>query len=255
MRARTPVFAALLALTAGCGRDHKSANGPAPAAPPTGDAVPNPDAPPAQPAPLAAATDQPVNEGAANFRGFFATQDVIKERLIDPVKGEHFYLGRYLDSYPDDFPFEPGLPALLGVYSGDGVRSEFRNGQANALNMVLWNLTFQSLARDAAAAACPSTPGTPSPSESDSFAFSFSDGFLDVLAPLCGGDQAPDAAALGAVWDAVMASDAPQEERDAFLADFGPGGDAFGVLAAKGQTAVTGTMTAILMNPHFLIRQ
>lgn len=194
--------------------------------------------------------DTPENEGVADFRGFVAIDTIVQDRLLDRERSNKFFLGRYLDSYNSDRIF--GLPELLGINTGDGIRSGFRNGKANALNLVLWHLTFQGLAKDAASSACSDLARPPS----GPYQATFTDQFIEILKPLCGSNgRAANAAELGALWDAVMDYDAPQEERDAFLVDFDTGGEAAVVVEKRGADAVIGALSAILMNPHFLIRK
>lgn len=245
------------AFAAGCGRKQPKT--------PTNEAPPEPvdvvvEVVPEE-IPLANVEADGPNEGIANFRGFAVVQDLLRSRLVAVDAADAFDLGRYLDS-PNLFRIE-GLPALLGVQTGDGVTSGFRNGKANALSMALWHLTTQGVAEEAAAMACaPETVEAPEPEliVIGGMVFGerpapepvvYADGLLDELRTLCAGDTA----ALGAVWDRVISADAPQEERDAYLADFSGGGVAAAVTAAGGVRAARSALAAAMMNPHFLIRK
>src|SRR5690349_13855022 len=70
------------------------------------------------------------NDAVANFRGFYAINDIVEQRLMK--RDGSFFLGHYLDDYYEQDLF--GLPQLLGYEVGTGTIAEFRNGKANAIN-------------------------------------------------------------------------------------------------------------------------
>jgi hypothetical protein len=177
----------------------------------------------------------------ADYRGFYMVNDIIEQRLM--VDDGQFFLGTYLDSYGRDFLY--GLPELLGFDAGTGLHAEFRNGKANAVNIVLWHLAMSSVARDIALQCAGNLPAVTT--------FSLKPEFIAVLQPLCAWPAA-DARKTGPLvmlWQSVMSYDAPRSEFEAFKEFFqGPDWD-----AATGEEAVAAMMTAMLMNPRFLVRQ
>ncbi len=245
------VLAAAL-VGSGCGRKEagdEPDEQPGPDADGEGDGLPakGSDDPAPEPAGPDLVVDEPVNEAVADFKGFFAIDGAVRDRMLDLEASDQFYLGRYLDSYSRQRAF--GLPELLGVETGNGVRSGFRNGKANAVNVVLWHLAVSGLAADVAKVCDAGSPDV-------GYQMRLSDSFVDILLPLCKqGDDVEIVAARDRLWDEVMAYDAPQEEKDAFLAAFGEDGELGTLSGEGGAPSVRGMMTAIMMNPHFLIRK
>jgi hypothetical protein len=192
------------------------------------------------PGPVAAETA--VNDAVADFRGFLVVDGILTQRLM--ADGGRFFLGTYLDSYRFDDLY--GLPQLLGYDVGGGVRAGFRNGKANAINMVLWHLTLTSLAADVARHCRGDAPvGTAS--------VALKPRFLETLQPLCAWPAAGarSTAALVQLWQGVLSYDAPRAEFEAFK-DFFQGPT---YAQADGEDAVAAMMTAMLLNPHFLVRK
>jgi hypothetical protein len=190
--------------------------------------------------PLVLDPEQRSRDLAADYRGFYAVNDILEQRLM--VENGGFFLGNYLDAPSRDYVF--GLPELLGYDAGSGLHAEFRNGKGNAVNIVLWHLTTSSVARDVARQ-CGEQPVQSS--------YSLKPEFIEVLRPLCAwpAAEARKTAPLVLLWQTVMSYDAPRTEFEAFKEFFqGPDWD-----GADGEQAVAAMMTAMLMNPHFLVRQ
>jgi hypothetical protein len=255
-RSPVRVAAAVVVLAlASCGRARHGHDGEPDAPPPAPTDAPSsplgldpPPAPPtATPAPEAADGDQhaaaDANTATANLRGYFAVDTLLRERLADG--NQAFSLSAYLDGFRGAEEF--GLAPLLGFSSGDGLRSGFRNGEANALSMVLWHMSLSSLAADVARicrAAPPASDEEPLPPVAGPFAA--------TLVSVCKWPAAEgrDPATLAAFWTAVMEHDAPRDELDAFLAFWATDEAA----SLPSETAVATMLTEMFLNPYFLLR-
>lgn len=223
-----------LALLFGCGSAADKHETPAviPALSPTPTPTPTP-APTL--VPVAPVDETPINTVTGEFRGAAEVEQILTARLFKPSV-RFFSLTPQLGG--------DGLRDLLGVYVGEGLVAEFRNGKPNPVNMLLWQLSLANLARDIARDC-----GTTVPVRM----FTLTDELTDVLKNLCQwpSPDAKDAQTIARLWTIVMRWDAPIDEIVAFTELFqGPD-----YAAVSAQETVAGMLTAIMYNPHFLLRK
>jgi hypothetical protein len=198
------------------------------------------DRAPVAPGPGEVSTTASGGRRVGGFKGYVVIDQQLRQRVVSPDRAD-LHLSRYLGSYNDEFS---GLVALLGGFAGPGGSSEFRNGDPNAMNMLLWELALGALAGDIAKnCAPPLAEGT----------VPLSSSFAARLAPLC---SWPDASAkteanLQALWTGLMGFSAPPTEfaawRDYFLGADSP------YAQTPAAEAVEAMLTGIMLNPHFLL--
>lgn len=175
----------------------------------------------------------------SEYKGYQDINKILKVRAFVPG-ADPFELYRYLGAAG------VSLSALLGQWNGFGVQSSFLNGKPNTINLILWHLALSGFAQDLARV-CPDATEKPT-FKTDSL----NPLLLKSLQTLC---SWPDASAknadnLMALWMSLMGFDAPYEE---FLA-----WQEFLHSPEMGQTpaaqALPDAITAIFLNPHFLLK-
>ena len=178
-------------------------------------------------------------ETVGRFKGYVAVDLGMRQRLLAPGAANH--LSGYLGAETDEFS---GLVSLLGGFSGGSGASQFRAGDPNAMNMVLWQMVLSLFSQDLAKSCDAPTPADALPLNS---------AFSARLMPLC---SWPTPAAktpenLQAFWLAVMGYAAPQAEfaawRDYFLAVDSPYAN------AAPKDVVGAMLLAMFLNPNFLL--
>ena len=181
-------------------------------------------------------------DGAAEFRGYTAINRRIKDRIAR-VNG--FELGMYLSEVNAE-PAPDGLLSLLGTYLGSDTDAQFRNGQPNPLNLILWYVALTGLSRDIAAYCDPAQPA-PAPG-----LLGLRPAFAAALHPLCAWPK-PEAKTRDVMlgyWIALVGFDVPWTEFEAWQ-DFFTRTAPFATDAAL--PAVTALTLAALYNPYFLL--
>ena len=178
---------------------------------------------------------------AAQFKGYTEANRLIKERIADSTNG--FELGKYLGE-PVAEPSATGLLALLGTYIGSGTDAEFRNGDPNAMNLILWYIALSGFATDVASH-CATTPNPGAPNLLATFE--------TALKPVCAwpADSAKTDAVPQALWLALMEFDAPETEYQAWKQYFVSDPVLSQATAPK---ALSAMILAALYNPYFLLR-
>lgn len=201
---------------------------------------------PAQPteASFMAESSATIWAAVGEYKGLEEIDATLRTRLMADPNGS-FTLANYLKS---NGASDAGLSALLGQWTGNGLEVEFRSGKPNAVNFVLWHIAITGLAQDLAGQ-CPGEAENPEGAAT----LALSDAFKAVLEPMCHWPLTSAKAdeALEALWLATMAFDAPKTELDAFKA-FAKD-DVFAKAPAREATAAF--LTAIMLNPHFLLRK
>ena len=182
---------------------------------------------------LALAASAPLNaasrsngDATGEFRGYEAINAAISTRWTLP-SATPFRLSSFLGDTSN------GLSSLLGGFSS----GEFRNGEPNALNMLLWYIAMGGLAAAVETGVCtdhsPTIHGTSWTLTAPAYA---------AISAAC---QLPDDAAarenaLLGVWLATVSYDAPRAEFDAWRAGLGSG-------------TVAALLTGALLDPYFLL--
>jgi hypothetical protein len=190
---------------------------------------------------LAAAIALADDDVPAQYKGYTEANRVIKERIALSTGG--FELGKYLGE-PVSEPSATGLLSLLGTYIGSGTDAEFRNGDPNAMNLILWYIALSGFSTDVASR-CLAQPNPGAPS--------LIPAFQQAMAPICAwpAASAKTDQALYALWTAVMEWDAPDTEfqawKDYILND--PE-----LSQADAPKALSAMILGALYNPYFLLR-
>jgi hypothetical protein len=173
------------------------------------------------------------------LRGYTAVNAAVKDRILDQPT---FELGKYIgENLYTPFPTGAGLLPLLGSYAGM-IAGEYRNGQPNTVNTLIWYLLIQRLSRDIAQSCSPE--GGPLKLRAE---------FKQALDPLC---QWPDASArtpqaLENLWSSMIEFDAPPSEMEAWRDQLALG-PAYQNAAAT--DALADFITGALFNAYFLVR-
>lgn len=171
------------------------------------------------------------------FRGYAAIEQTVTDRLL--ADGTGFSFRRYLKS-TDTKVEAKALLDLLGTYDETSGSDQFKNGDPNSVNMLLWQLLLEAMGQELSLR-CSHT-GT----------LHLNPVFQAAIDPLCQW-PAPSAktdSALRGFWTAVMGYDAPEEE---FLAweQFALTSSYAGKPAAE---AVPILFFLVAYNPYFLLR-
>jgi hypothetical protein len=173
---------------------------------------------------------------AAPFRGATGIEEIITERITGTDHPFTFY--RYMVGIENPY----SMRQLLGVYSDLGGESEFRNGQPNSVNMLLWNWVIDDFASDIQTNCSQS-----------SVRIGLLSQVRDTINEICKwpNSDAKSETAMRNFWLAFMSYDAPPEEFDAWK-------EFFLSSSYKDRPAsetVRAMTLAILYNPHFLLRK
>lgn len=165
------------------------------------------------------ATARSNGNATGEFRGYDAVNAALKSRLLDDAASNGFALSAYFGDGSGD------LAPLLGRFDG----GEFRNGDPNALNMLLWYIGMSSFAGAVEKGVCversPQLPGTP---------WTLKPSVFEAFSAACAlpDDPAARGEALLGVWLSTVSYDAPRAEFDAWAADLGAGAPKFADLLA-----------------------
>jgi len=183
-----------------------------------------------------------TGEGANSMRGYYAINNILQERLLaDDAKLD---LSVYFESpTAEEQIFGGSLVDLLGVYKGDGLNSSLRGAQPNALNMTLWFLTLDGLARDLTKVCETGQAGGD---------LKLNVAAQNALRGVCAfpeGDSM-QTATLRSLWDAAMGFDAPEEEFTAWQEYVRS--EEFNYMTAK--EAIPQMLMAVWYSPYFLLR-
>lgn len=171
----------------------------------------------------------PLNAALAQFKGMSAVSKELSARIA-PAEAP-IELDRFM---PAD-----GLDDLTGTWSAFGTEHTFQNGQPNAVNMVLFRLTFSGFAKGLASS-CTSPQ------------LLFNETFFDTLEALCTwpSEEAKSEDVMMAFWLAMMGYDAPKTEyeiwRDFIRGTYGQ---------KKSDEAIQVMTLAIMLNPYFLLQR
>jgi hypothetical protein len=174
----------------------------------------------------------PVSE----FRGAQEIEKILSGRIIEQGNSLDFGL-LYLGG-------DQSLKDLMG-FPGRGVNEKFRNGKPNSVNMLIYFLVFQAFARDLSRACDEASQGE--------LVQKLQPTFKDTLVRFCTwpsiGDKPEDN--LFDLWVGLMSFDAPYDEfmtwKDFFLsAEF---------VNKPAKEVLSSMIFAVLMNPHFVLKQ
>lgn len=187
------------------------------------------------------------NEATGTYRGYEEINQMVNERLFS--RSDALSLRLYVeDQPPTDSIFDLGKPTLkdlLGVYDGDGLRVGLKNGTPNSVNMLLWYMAMDGLAKELSLG-CQGEGGAH---------FALVDvqaTVTDLVNRICATPDArtKDEGTLKELWNAVMRSDAPETEYLAWR-NYVQGGS----FTETGSAAVHSMLLAMLYNPHFLLKK
>jgi hypothetical protein len=174
---------------------------------------------------------------AATFRGYAAIQNDLYAKFIAP--GASFELSLYLGASGDE------LSKLVGRADGFGVAYGVKNGQPNAMNVLVWRMMLRAFASDLAAS-CPHSRLASVSSQ----VLALSDAAKPIVGALCAWPAADDAT-VGAAWDLVVADLAPAASKAAFVR-YARGADLLGRTA---DDAIPDVWLGALLHPSFLLEQ
>jgi hypothetical protein len=180
--------------------------------------------------------DTRSTEVMAQYRGYVAINQKVQDTFF--MKNTGSSLGSYVDPNPDFGRLSP-LLQLLGTYEGGSYGSEFKNGEPNSLNVLLWYLIFQGFSQDIGAYCVGSGTAMLQPE------------MANLIDSLCAWPEVTDVeVVLTDYWVRVMGFEAPLEEM-ARWQEF--------LMSEEAQkwspSEAVGKMTfAIVFNPYFLLR-
>jgi hypothetical protein len=165
-------------------------------------------------------------QSASQFRGYAAIEKILNGRMSS--EKNEIRLSNYLDT---------NLHVLLGSYQA-GV---YRNGVPIAVNFLLWKIVMSGFASEASKLC---------QGEGQEH---FDPEYLEIVSYLCQwpGSAAKNETALQNFWLVHMGYDAPETEYTAWK-EFFLTSDYKDASAGK---VIPSMVTAILMNPHFLLRK
>lgn len=173
---------------------------------------------------------------AGKFRGHSFFDRVFSERTLTP--GTPVSIGDFIvtpGTYPGD------LLSLLGGNTANGPgQIEFRNGEPNSVNMLLWYLGLDGISRKIGQNCLQRT-------------LAWEPSFQGKLLALCEwpSAQAKSETVMQSYWLALMGYDAPESEYQAWREFFLQSSYA----NKPADEAVAAMSLAILYNPHFLLNK
>lgn len=173
---------------------------------------------------------------SGQYRGYVMINRILRERMFEPKSG--FELGYYVgQSYRAQ---GSNLLDLLGTYKSASASDKFRNGEPNAINLVIWHLVFAGIAKDIAQTCTGARP------------LDFTDEFVSRVRALCAWPErtSQSDAILLDFWLGIMSYDAPLSEFYEWKA-FAHSPE---MAALKGPMAVEMLAMSVLNNPYFLLR-
>ncbi|MGE0616820.1 MAG: hypothetical protein AB7P04_14405 [Bacteriovoracia bacterium] len=193
--------------------------------------------------PLSAST-----EVVANFRGHQVIAQLLRDRFLT-AGAKPWQFSMYLsdDSGMPSDPSMGGLGSLLdlmGTLGGGPLNSRFQNGQANAVNSLLWHLVLSGVAEDLGSICDGGRKRGFNPEDLKGEVRNR----VMVACPWPAPEAKTDAVLLD-FWLTVMSYDAPYSEFEAWR-DFVRSGALDGL---HDKYAVRELAYAILFNPHFLV--
>lgn len=172
------------------------------------------------------------------YRGYVMSQSLLSERLLDQAEGINY--SNFL--YPLSGQPLLSMLDLLGSYQGGSLsKREFRNGQPNSVNMLLWYMVLNSFAFEV------------QKNCNNTFTLPLSTAFRQTLNQICQWPQATaqSESAMQAFWLAIMGYDAPEEEFQAWREFFLNSSYA----SKPAHETVSAMVLAMVYNPHFLLRK
>jgi hypothetical protein len=208
-----------------------------------------------------------ADDPSATLRGYTEVNRIIHERI---ARTNGFELGQYLGDNSSQ-PSVGKLLALLGTYVGSSTDGDYRNGDPNSVNTLLWYIALSQFAQDitdtcntpspsidpsplpsSEASVEPSPSVMPSPSPSPTPPLALRPNFRAALLPLCAWPAASAKTddALYNYWSALMSFDAPPEEFAAWREYFLNEAEYANAPASAALPAMT---LAALFNPYFLL--
>jgi hypothetical protein len=146
------------------------------------------------------------------------------------------------------------LAHLLGEYVESGTHHEFKGGEPNPFGMLLWHQVIDSFA-DGLGSYCLNNDDTRVVSFAKTGAsFTLHQKFSDKLLATCawGDNLELQQAAAKDLWNGFIGYGA-KEERDAFVGFFAATDSAFAMASAEER--VSAMITAMMLNPHFLLEK
>ena len=168
------------------------------------------------------------------LRGYALVNQNLRDRLIAP--GKKFDLSAYLGAGTST-----GLLDLLGTYAGSDGTSDFRNGEPNPVNALIWYLLLDSFSKDAGATC---TGNSSIPWNADIGA---------LILRLCAwpAASAKDEQSLTTLWWTLTDFDSPPAEFEAWKAL----ALSQALAALPGPRAVAALILSAVYNPFFLFQE
>ena len=164
------------------------------------------------------------------FKGLSQIQVLVNDRLFKSQN--HFNMSQLLG---------PELNALLGAFSDVPTTSQFEAAAPNPVNTLLWDILMDQTATSIASEVRETDGGT-----------SLDDSFQSTLKQLVAAPQGKDSSEdLRDLWHEFMRYDAPESERDIWVAAMtAPESD---WQANEGRARTRAILQSLLMHPYFLL--
>ena len=180
-----------------------------------------------------------ATDASSPYRGYTEINSTIRERIL--IEGSTTNLGKYVGENLPEPRVLGGVLALLGTYVGSDQDAQFRNGDPNEINLILWYLAFSGMASDIANHCNPAVNTLPLLPE-----------FRSTMSKLCAwpAAEAKTDEVLMAYWTELTQFDAPGTEFEAWKSFF-LNSDYANRPAKEVITAMT---LSAWMNPYFLLK-
>ena len=171
--------------------------------------------------------------------------NTLKSRIF--ITEAEINLAKYVEKQyaPDDVlsVYKPSLLDLLPAYSGDGLGFGLKNATPNAVNMLLWHIILDGIARDLSRVCVSASPKPPIFG-----AEYFQESLLNLINHFC--DESPlRRDQLSSLWQQIVSYDADDSERQRWL-NFATGPE----LNMERRKVVYEILFSALYNPYLLLR-
>lgn len=173
------------------------------------------------------------------LRGFIAINQAIRDRMLaDDPTSQFFSVGSYIGQGGTNLE---GVSVILGGFTGIGPANRFRNGQPNAMNLLLWDRALTGFAKSLSFVCV-----------TNSFSgVNVKPEFSAQLVRLCTWPSDDAKAVMNNVWDTAMGLNDFDTEKDEwkefFQSDSSPYKD------ATSFETVEAMLRAVFLHPFFLL--
>jgi hypothetical protein len=181
------------------------------------------------------------------FSGIFSINQKLQTRLLESTQAnQNFHAGIYLN--PSRQYRVEGLENLLGAFEGEGINQGFRNGNPNAMNMLLWQIIGFGFANDMAASC--SNQMVP---EYFNNRYKFKIDFAKRFNVMCRwpDPEVKNESTLLDFWLAFISYDAPKAEFDAWRDLFLDPASPFAQVSPD--VAISAMVRTMFLNPYFIL--